>query len=532
MGNYMLKFDKKVERFRKLLAEKISGSAELTDNAEYTKKIKRVSGLNCNAVIGRKISEFDDRASVLREKLSQEALIKEKKFVAFGKRAVLFYSDGLTDVALVDRFIVEPLLAEKARKAPEKSLILRVLPHVEITFETDFDSAILKVFDGDCLVLLEGAEFLLSIGSKKWDKRTVAEPPTSSVIKGPREGFTEDLMTNISLIKRKLKTPALKFLFCEVGRYSRSKVAIVFIDEIADQKVVSAVKKRIDAIDIDGVLDSSYLKEHLKERKLSIFRQIGDTEKPDILSSKLLEGRIGIVVDGSPIVLTTPYMLLEDFQGADDYYSIPYAASFLRVIRFLSMLVGILMPGFYVAAQSFHLQFIPLRLVLTIASAVKGIPLSANIEMLFTLFIFELLNEASIRMPRYVGMALSIVGALVLGDTAVRAGIVSTPTILIMALSGIAVYAIPDERNTLSILRLLFLLLSGSLGLIGLVSGTVVVTLYLATLSSYGTPYLAPFAPKISNDLSDGLLKSPYTVTNERPNAISNTNGRRISWKK
>lgn len=477
------------------------------------------------------MSKFEDKILSFENILSKEAFIKKKVFMAFGKKAVLFYSDGLSDTMMIDRFIVEPLESERRYKAISRELIAKVLPHVELIFSEDEQEAILKVFDGDCLILLEGAEFLLNAGTRKWEKRAVAEPPTSSVIKGPREGFTEDLMTNVSLIKRKLKTPSLKFYFTEVGKYSRTKTAILYIDGITNNSVFQKVKQKIDSIEIDGVLDSSYLREHLQERKHSIFRQIGDTEKPDILASKLLEGRIAIIVDGSPIVLTLPYLLFEDFQGADDYYSVPFAASFLRVIRFLSMLVGILMPGFYVAAQSFHLQFIPLRLVLTIASAVKGIPLSANIEMLFTLFIFELLNEASIRMPRYVGMALSIVGALVLGDTAVRAGIVSTPTILIMALSGIAVYAIPDERNTLSILRLAFLLLSGSLGLIGLVSGTIAVVLYLARLSNYDTPYLAPFAPKIENDLSDGLFKSPATITNDRPKALHNKNKKRVLWK-
>ncbi len=477
------------------------------------------------------MTKFEATLNYVENTLSNEAFIKKKLFTAFGKKAVLFFSDGLSDITTIDRFIIEPLENAKRKTVPNKELLSKALPHVELIFSDKLDDAVLKVFDGDCLILFEGVEIYLNAGTKKWEKRAVAEPPTSSVIKGPREGFTEDLMTNVSLIKRKLKSPSLKFFFVNIGRFTRSQVAVVYLDKIASKSLVEDIKEKLSKIDIDGIIDSSYLREHLQQRKYSVFRQIGDTEKPDILASKLLEGRIAIIVDGSPIVLTVPYIVFEDFQGADDYYSVPYAASFLRVIRFLSMAVGILMPGFYVAAQSFHLQFIPLRLVLTIASAVKGIPLSANMEMLFTLFIFELLNEASIRMPRYVGMALSIVGALVLGDTAVRAGIVSTPTILIMALSGIAVYAIPDERNTLSILRLAFLLLSGSLGLIGLVSGTVAVTIYLATLTNFGTPYLAPFAPKIKNDLSDGLLKSPATVTNDRPKAFFNKNKKRILWK-
>ncbi|MBR2070021.1 MAG: spore germination protein, partial [Clostridia bacterium] len=200
-----------------------------------------------------------------------------------------------------------------------------------------------------------------------------------------------------------------------------------------------------------------------------------------------------------------------------------------RTIRYISVMLGVFMPGFYVATQLFHLQFIPLRFTLTIASSVKGIPLSPNLEMLFTLFVFELLNEASIRMPKYVGMALSVVGALVLGETAVNAGLISMPTILIMALSGIAVYTVPDQRNTLSILRLFILLLSGAFGIIGLILGALVLAVYLTTLSNYDIPYLAPFAPFVKNDIKDGLLKSPAVITNQRPQSFNNKNKRRLS---
>ncbi|MBR2323470.1 MAG: spore germination protein [Clostridia bacterium] len=379
------------------------------------------------------------------------------------------------------------------------------------------------------LRLLEGCEFYTLISTKKWAMRPVQEPPTSAVVKGPREGFVEDFLTNISMVKRRLKTPSLKFSMLKIGRLTNTSVAVVYLDGIADKKVVDSIKSKLSAIDIDGIIDSAYLREHLKGRQFSIFKQIGDTEKPDVLTAKLLEGRVGIIVEGSPIVLTLPYLLIEDLQSADDYYTIPFNATFIRTIRYISVMLGVFMPGFYVATQLFHLQFIPLRFTLTIASSVKGIPLSPNLEMLFTLFVFELLNEASIRMPKYVGMALSVVGALVLGETAVNAGLISMPTILIMALSGIAVYTVPDQRNTLSILRLFILLLSGAFGIIGLILGALVLAVYLTTLSNYDIPYLAPFAPFVKNDIKDGLLKSPAVITNQRPQSFNNKNKRRLS---
>lgn len=475
--------------------------------------------------------DYDVSIRKLNGVLTEDCFIKNKEFLISGKRAKLFYSDGLVDVEALDQFVVYPLSKLNRKSLITEKVLKSVITHVEISFEKNIDFSIMKVFDGDSLLVIEGVNCFSIIGAKKWEKRAVTEPPTSAVIKGPREGFTEDLQLNISLIKRKLKTPSLKFEFIELGKYSRTNVAITYLSDICDPNILFKVKERLNKIDVDGILDSSYLKGYLQEKKFSVFKQIGDTEKPDILSAKLLEGRIGIIVDGSPIALTLPYVVIEDFQSAEDYYSIPYHASFVRVLRFISMCVGVYTPGFYVAAQLYHIQFIPLRFLLTIASAVKGIPLSPNIEMLFTLFIFELLNEASIRMPKYVGMALSVVGALVLGDTAVRAGIVSTPTILIMALSGIAVYSVPDQRNTLSILRLVFLLVSGSFGLIGLIASTIIICFYLNRLSNYQAPYLSPYAPNVENDISDSLTKSPLTTTNERPHSYPNTNKTRLKWK-
>lgn len=442
--------------------------------------------------------------------------------------AKLYFSDGLADSALLDEFVVGRLLKIKEKKIDKKT-ILANLDHVEIRVEKNIDQAILTVFDGESLLAVEGLDEFIIIGARLYSTRGIMEPPTSTVIKGPREGFTEDLLKNISLMKRKLRVPKMRFEFLTIGRYSRTKIAITYLDGIADDKIVETVKDKLSKIDIDGVCDSSYLKTVLRTRGKSIFKQIGDTEKPDILQAKLLEGRIGIIVDGTPEVLTVPFIMLEDFQSEDDYFSVPYKASFNRILRLISLLVGILGPGLFVAFESFHLQFIPVKYLLTMATARKGIPFSPNAEMLLTLFIFELLNEASIRMPRYVGMALSVVGALVLGETAVRAGVISTPTILIMALSGMSVYTIPDQKNTLSILRLGFLLLCGSLGLNGAIFGILIIFCYLCELSNFGSPYMAPYAPYLKNDKKDGLLKNPDVITNDRPKALNNKNKKRIN---
>jgi spore germination protein KA len=349
----------------------------------------------------------------------------------------------------------------------------------------------------------------------------------STVIKGPREGFVESIAVNISLMRRKLKTPRLKFEQIKIGNFSKTPVCICYLKGIADPKLVKKIKKKLSDMQIDAVLDSSYVAKFIGEHKRSVFRQVGNTEKPDILAAKILEGRVAIFVDGSPIVLTVPYLLIEDFQSPSDYYNSPYNATIARIIRIFSVGVSVLLPAIFVSAQLFHLQLIPLSFLLTIVNSIKGIPLSPSYEMFFTIMIFEILNEASVRMLKYVGMVVSIVGGLVLGETAVNAGIISAPTLMIVALSGITLYTIPDQAQQLSILRFMFTMAGGLIGFYGLVLLSIFFVIYLNDFDSYGTSYLSPIAPRLTIDQKDSIFKKPLIQQKTRPKTIPNINNRR-----
>ena len=268
------------------------------------------------------------------------------------------------------------------------------------------------------------------------------------------------------------------------------------------------------------MLDSSYITKSLGEHKKSLFKQVGNTEKPDILASKILEGRVGILVDGSPIALSVPYLLIEDFQSPSDYYSSSYSATVSRILRILSVVISLLLPSFFVSAELYHLQLIPLSFLLTIVNSVKGIPLSPSYEMFFTLLIFEILNEASVRMPRYVGMVVSIVGGLVLGETAVTAGIISAPTLMIVAFSGICLYTVPELEQTFSVLRLVYLIIAGGLGAYGLLIFSALLLVYLVTFENYSTPLCAPFSPLIKEDLNDSFYKGFFAEQSTTPKSI------------
>lgn len=385
-----------------------------------------------------------------------------------------------------------------------------------------------QVVAGNALLLADGIDFALSFGLRFFEKRAITEPPTSTVIKGPREGLVESLPVNISLIRRRIKSPDLKFENVVIGKYSQTPVTICYIDKIARPDLVKKIKQKLSNISIDAVLDSSYVSKFLSENKTSLFKQIGNTEKPDILAGKMLEGRIAILVDGSPIALTVPYLLMEDFQSASDYYNSSYSATVARTLRLISIAFALFLPALFVAAELFHLQLIPLSFLLTIVNSIKGIPLSPTHEMFFTLLIFEILNEASVRMPKYVGMVVSIVGGLVLGETAVNAGIISAPTLMIVALSGICLYTAPELEQTFSILRLIFLVVAGSFGLYGLLCAVAILLIYLVATENYSTPICAPFSPLITKDLKDSFYKGIIDEFKDRPRSIPNRNKHRL----
>lgn len=333
----------------------------------------------------------------------------------------------------------------------------------------------------------------------------------------------------MSLVRKRLKTPTLRFELIKVGKRSDTNVAVCYLDGICNaenkKKILSALKK----IDIDCIVDSSYLATLLAPRPHSIFKQVGTTEKPDIFCAKLAEGRVGLLVDGSPIALTLPFILTEDLQTSEDYFISPFMATIFRFMRFFALGVALLLPAFYVTAQLFKLQLLPLGLTLTIAGSVQGLPLSPSMEIFVVVLLLEILKEASTRMPKYVGMALSVVGALVLGETAVNAGILSTPAIIVVAISGICLYTVPNFVETGSVLRWIFLLVAGSEGGFGVVVLSTFLFYYLVSADGFGAPLLAPFSPLCANDMKDTVVKYGFDGLKNRPIFLNSNNKTRFN---
>lgn len=467
---------------------------------------------------------IDECVNKIKNKLHNGSDLRERRVQFFSTDISLVYFPALTEPAIINNYIVRPLLEYDGKT--NNNIIDLVVEHIlcnaEVVVTEDESEMITNILKGFVAILIDGGTKYICVNAEKIVVRAIDIPPQSTVVKGPRQGFNESLKYNLSLLRQRLVSEKLIVKSMTLGKYTQTQVAICYIDDIVDKDIVEEVEEKLKKINVDGILDSSYISAFLQRKPNSLFKQIGDTEKPDILAGKLLEGRLGIIVDGSPIVLTLPFILTEDLQSEDDYYSQHLRVSFIRILRAVGIVLAVLLPGIYVALQIYHYKIIPLEFLLTIMNTTQGIPFTPFTELLFVILLFEILYEANLRMPQYLGMALSIVGALILGETAVNAGLVSPPSVMIVALSGLTFYSVPNQAGQLSMLRLLFLVLGTVLGIFGIILGCVGVLSYMSSFDSYKSAYLAPFTPFINDDQKDFFLKDGQENMKTRPKSIAN----------
>jgi len=451
--------------------------------------------------------------------------VKSREFKIAGKHnAVLFFIDTIAGGQRVSLEILLPL----TRAAIGPGDIFKQLGSIcEFEVVEKYQDAVTQLLNGKTLLVIEGKAELLILDTTVMPGRGVAEPPTNSVVLGPREGFTENLVVNIGLVRKRIKNSGLSLVNHPIGKYSQTNISIMFIKSIADEQIVKAVEERIKKIEIDGILDSFYIMQYLQDEPLNIFRQVGNSEKPDVVASKLLEGRVAVFVDGSPVVLTVPYMLLEDLQAADDYYTNNTIVTLRRFIRLFGAVLAITLPALYISLQLYHYNIVPLNTLFVITNSIENTPFSPMLEVIVVLILFEIMYEASLRMPRHLGTATGLVAALVLGGTAIEAGLVSSPAVLVAALSLITMYILPNLAPQISLLRFIFCIVGGILGLYGIVMGGVLLVVYLASLDNFGTPLLAPFAPHVKGDDKDSIVLANIKDRKNRPFSFPHKNKRR-----
>ncbi|MCK1992004.1 spore germination protein [Peribacillus muralis] len=447
-------------------------------------------------------------------------------------KTTIVYVQGLIDNPSVTDFLIEsimknPHLSEKI--LPQKALEVITEDVVSlggVATVNDWEKLFLSLLSGDSIIFVDGINTALVASTKGGERRSIQEPSTHLTVRGSREGFTESNVTNIAMLRRIINSPDLWIESMKIGTVTKTDVSIMYINGIVKKEIVEEVKKRLKRINIDSILESGYIEQLIEDQVMTPFPTLNHTERPDMVAGNLLEGRVAIFVNGTPFVLVAPALFVQFFQSVEDYYNrfdIATATRFLRIIVFIISVVG---PAFYVAATTFHQEMIPTKLLVIVAAQRETVPLPAVIEALLMEITFEILREASLRMPKAVGSTMSIVGALVIGQAAVQAGIVSPAMVIIVSITAIASFATPSYSIAISarLVRFAFILCAGIIGFYGMILAFIILIVHLCSLRSFGVPYMSPLAPLNTQGLGDTFFRRPMWAFKERPKLISSKN--------
>ncbi|MEB4793393.1 spore germination protein [Paenibacillus chondroitinus] len=390
----------------------------------------------------------------------------------------------------------------------------------------DYQEVCYRILSGETVIFVDSYTQVLSVNTASEQQRSVEEPTTQSVVRGPRDGFTESIGTNISLIRKRIKSPNLWLESMTIGRVTQTTVSMMYIKGIVNDKIVAEVRQRLERIDIDGILESGNIEELIQDETFTPFPTVYNTERPDVIASGLLEGRVAILVDGTPFVLEAPVFFTQFFQSSEDYYQRAEFATLIRMLRYVCFFISLMAPSFYIAMTTFHQELLPSSLLFNLAAQREGIPFPAFVEALLMEVTFEILREAGVRLPKTVGQAVSIVGALVIGQGAVDAGLVSPAMVIVVAITAIANFVIPafSMGIPIRIIRFVLMIFAATFGLFGITVGLIAMVQHLCSLRSFGVPYMSPMAPFVMDDQKDTILRLPQWSLFSRPRFINQKN--------
>ncbi|GGE29163.1 spore germination protein KA [Marinithermofilum abyssi] len=397
----------------------------------------------------------------------------------------------------------------------------------------DWNRVSKMLLSGHTVVFVDGTNQAVSGDTSSVEHRAVTEPKTQIATKGPNEGFTESLRTNISLIRKRIKSPNLRVKKKPIGQVTRTDVALLYMEGIANPKVVKEVKKRLENINTDKILDTGEIGEWIEDQKFTLFPTLVSYERPDSIVSHLAEGRVAILVDGTPYAIAVPVTFLKILQSAEDYFMRYDLASVLRLLRIVAFMISLYGSAMYIALTAFHQEMLPTSLLISIGAQRQGVPFPVMVEALLMEGTFEILREAAVRAPRALGQPLAIMGAVVIGETAVVAGLVSPIMVIVVAITGISSYVAPEAAVTITsrILRFGFMLISGVFGLYGILLVTIAMVAHMQSLRSFGVPYLAPISPLVWSDLKDSVVRLPHWMLSNRPHELKPQRLWRIKYK-
>jgi Bacillus/Clostridium GerA spore germination protein. len=501
-------------------------------------KAKKAKSLPEGRLDHHAIDQFQDvpiRSTIEENNKLMEELFKDssdivlRKFdIENGPKAMLCYVDGMVTTSAVDDALKALMILEGDAFTIDR-ITEQTLPVVQASKIQFYKELLTNLLSGDSVLFVDGQDKAVCLGLRGGIRRSVAEPETETVVRGPREGFNEHLRTNTSLVRSKIKSPRLKMKSFVIGTETQTNVILTYMVGIVNPRLLEEVENRLSDIRIDGILESGYIEEFIQDQGYSPFPQVQTTERPDTVAAAILEGRIAIMVDGTPFALIAPFGFWQWLQASEDYYERFMASTLLRWLRLASLFFALLSPALYIAVSTYHPEMIPTNLLLSIAASREAIPFPAVIEALIMELAFEALREAGVRLPRIVGQAVSILGALVVGQAAVQAGIVSAAMVIVVSMTGIASFTLPRYNASIAIrmLRFPLMLLASVFGLLGIMIGVMVIVGHLSKITTFGVPYLAPVTPVEPSDLKDVLVRAPWWKMNKRPKYLGTNNIRR-----
>lgn len=474
---------------------------------------------------------LDKNEEFLRNTIGQSSDTNYRRFniTAFNnKTALLVNISGLADANLINDFLLTPLMSLKQlpteiniqdKAKPITWLVNSGISLSNVRESNQWTDICNSIMSGDSVLFLQDCDTAIILSTKGWESRTIKEPNTESEPRGPKDGFIEDIESNTSLIRRRIKDNNLRFENMIIGERTKTNVMLAYIDDLVNKSILQEARTRLSAIKIDGILETGYIEELITDSPNSVFPLIQRTERPDKACSAILEGRIIILVDTTPFVLIIPSVFLQFINASGDYYEKSILSSFIRCIRLLALFMSLSLSSFYVLLMSFHQEMIPTSLALKLASSRQGLPLPATVETFAMELVFEILKEAGIRMPSSIGQTVSFIGALVIGEAAVSAGFIGPATVIVIALAAICSFVIPSlsMSNSIRFIRFPLLILSSSFGLFGFLGGIIVIILHLLSLRCFSVPYLAPISPFDKNANKDVIIRAPLWRMEKRP---------------
>lgn len=434
-----------------------------------------------------------------------------REAVVNGEKAFFAAMDGLVDSLQVAQMITSPILARKVdfdSPAHHFELIKNsIVGSVEMNEADTFEDCYYFLMSGFVIFYLSGTGKALALGVQGWSKRSTDEPSNESMVKGAKECFIESLNDNKALVRKRLKTHHLKFKQIKLGESAATPVVLAYLDNRAEKQLVKEIEQRLKKAKLNTVLDYGCLSPFIDSNVASFFSAVGNTERPDTFASKLLEGRVGVMVEGTPFAMYTPYLFTDNFSSLDDYDNPPFYSSFMRVLRYLSFIISLFLPGLYVAVGTFHQEAIPTNLLYIVAVSEATTPFHLMQEAIMIHLLYEIMREAGLRLPKTIGHAVSIIGAIVIGEATVTAGIIGAPMLVVVAVTAISSYVVYQLYESVAILRIIFIIVGGVSGIYGLMLCAGVLFVNACAVNPYGVPYSAPISPLTKSSIGDTIFR-------------------------